>query len=112
MNGELGGHHPGNDVGSGNGHSNNILGNHGDEGSSSSSSSDEGEGSTESSSEEEGELSEEVQLKRAGVDIDLQSLGAATEGGVAPLPLMSEVSEQSRYVASCNYACYSLCPAV
>lgn len=58
---------------------------------------EEGEGSTESSSEEEGELSEEAQLKRAGVDIDLQALGTATEGGVAPLPLMSEVSGQSQY---------------
>jgi hypothetical protein len=80
-----------------------MGGNHGDGGhvvngdSSSSSSSDdedddEGEEESSESSSEEGELSEEAQLKEAGVDIDLQALGTPSEGGVAPLHLLSEVS--------------------
>lgn len=62
--------------------------------SSASSSEEEGEeeGSSDSSQEEEGELSDEMQLKNAGVEIDLEVLGTPSEGGVAPLHLLSEVS--------------------
>lgn len=45
-----------------------------------------------SSQEEDGELTEEMQLKNAGVEIDLEALGAPSEGGVAPLQLLSEVN--------------------
>lgn len=66
-----------------------------DESSSSSSSSSEGSGSEQESSsaaEEEAELSDETELKRAGVELDLDTLGSpGGSGGVAPLQLLSEV---------------------
>lgn len=91
--------HHGDDVGGDHGNDVPIVmgAGHPDDTSSSSSSSDEeegeeeGEGSSESSEEEE--LTEEVQLKNAGVDIDLHGLGTPSEGGVAPLHLLSEVSD-------------------
>lgn len=36
-------------------------------------------------------MSEEMQLKSAGVTLDLKTLGSPKEGGVAPLELLSEV---------------------
>lgn len=86
------GHH-GNDTG---GHDNNQLDASGEENSSSSSSSEsedeESEGES-SSEEEEEEVSDEVALKLAGVELDLDALGTVQEaGGVAPVQLLSEVS--------------------
>lgn len=66
-----------------------------DSSSSSASDDEEGEGSSESSDEEEEQLTEEEQLKNAGVDIDLHALGAPSEGCVAPLHLLSEVSKHA-----------------
>lgn len=65
---------------------------HSDGNSSSSVSEEEGEEEESSSdSSQEGELSDQMQLKNAGVEIDLEDLGIPTEGGVAPLHLLSEV---------------------
>ena len=61
--------------------------------SSSSSESESSDGVSSDSEEGEGEVSEEEVLKRAGVQLDLETLGTpAQAGGTAPIELLSEVS--------------------
>lgn len=49
------------------------------------------EGSTEEGEEEEEEVSEEMELKNAGVELDLEALGLPSPGEGAPLTLLTEV---------------------
>lgn len=82
------GHHDNSEAGlHGNGH---LTTSDGDSPSSSSTSASENERSSESESNDE-EVTDEMELKNAGVTLDLETLGSPSVEGEAPLHLVSEV---------------------